>query len=73
MQRQCAWCLRLMNSAGERISSLPVPKIYDATHGMCKECGALWLQEAQTETQRETDKQPVLSAVANTTDITYYC
>jgi uncharacterized protein YjiK len=58
-----------MNNAGERTSSLPVPKIYDATHGMCKECGALWLQEAQ----RETDKQPVLSTVANTADITYYC
>ena len=42
--RQCAWCLRLMNNAGERISSLPVPKNYEATHGICKLCGSQWLQ-----------------------------
>ncbi len=42
--RQCAWCLRLMNSRGERTSALPVAKIYEATHGICRVCGILWLE-----------------------------
>ena len=46
MVRQCAWCLRLMNNEGERTSMLPVPKIYEATHGMCQVCGGLWLEQA---------------------------
>ncbi len=46
MVRQCAWCLRLMDGGGMRISSIPVPKIYAASHGMCQVCGALWLEEA---------------------------
>ena len=46
MMRQCAWCLRLMDSGGMRISSMPVPKIYAASHGMCQVCGALWLEDA---------------------------
>lgn len=46
MVRQCAWCLRLMNSAGERTSLLPVPKMYEASHGMCRVCGGLWLEQA---------------------------
>ncbi len=46
MVRQCAWCLRLMDSGGVRISLLPVPKIYAASHGMCQVCGALWLEDA---------------------------
>ena len=45
MVRQCAWCLRLMDSGGMRISSMPVPKIYAASHGMCQVCGALWLED----------------------------
>lgn len=44
MIRQCAWCLRLINSVGERTSLLPVPKIYEATHGICQVCGTLWLE-----------------------------
>ena len=44
MERQCAWCLRLINSVGERTSVLPVPKIYEASHGMCQVCGASWLE-----------------------------
>ena len=35
-----------MDSGGVRISSLPVPKIYAASHGMCQVCGALWLEDA---------------------------
>lgn len=46
MVRQCAWCLRLMDSAGVHISSMPIPKIYAASHGMCQTCGALWLEDA---------------------------
>lgn len=44
MVRQCAWCLRLMNSRGEPTSALPLPKIYEASHGICKVCGILWLE-----------------------------
>ena len=44
MVRQCAWCLRLINSIGERTSVLPMPKIYEASHGMCRVCGASWLE-----------------------------
>jgi len=45
MMRQCAWCLRLINSMGERVSSLPMPKDHGATHGMCQVCGALWMEQ----------------------------
>jgi hypothetical protein len=44
MVRQCAWCLRLINSFGVRTSVLPMPKIYKASHGMCQVCGASWLE-----------------------------
>jgi hypothetical protein len=50
MVRQCAWCLRLMNSVGERTSALPVPKIYEATHGICQVCGVLWLESVGEDT-----------------------
>jgi hypothetical protein len=59
MQRQCAWCLRLMDSIGERISSLPVPKIYEASHGMCKTCGNLWLEQAMQEPQLQAVTRPL--------------
>lgn len=49
MVRQCAWCLRLINSMGERISSSPLPKLYEASHGICCACGTAWLMQA-TET-----------------------
>jgi hypothetical protein len=45
LMRQCAWCLRLMNDDGERISQHPMPKQYNATHGMCCICGVLWLEQ----------------------------
>jgi hypothetical protein len=44
MIRQCAWCLRLMDEVGIHISQHPLPKIYEATHGICSTCGLLWLQ-----------------------------
>ncbi len=46
MKRQCAWCLRLINDAGEHISAAPLPKFYDATHGICGVCGARWIEQA---------------------------
>lgn len=46
MVRQCAWCLRLIDDSGERISPLPLPKLYEVSHGMCTTCGALWLEQA---------------------------
>jgi hypothetical protein len=59
MQRQCAWCLRLMDRIGEPISSLPVPKIYEASHGMCKSCGNLWLEQAMQEIQLQAVTRPL--------------
>ncbi|GER88028.1 hypothetical protein KDW_21900 [Dictyobacter vulcani] len=45
MVRQCAWCLRLINSAGERLSPLPLPKLYEASHGICGICGMQWMDQ----------------------------
>lgn len=45
MVRQCAWCLRLIDSAGERISQAPLPKLYEASHGICGVCGTLWMEQ----------------------------
>lgn len=58
MQRQCAWCLRLMDSIGEPISSIPVRKIYKASHGMCKTCGHRWLEQALQDTQPQAVTRP---------------
>lgn len=58
MVRQCAWCLCLINSAGERLSSRPVPKLYEASHGICDICGVQWMKQvvaadsAQSTSQR---------------------
>ena len=59
MQRQCAWCLRLMDNIGEPISPIPVPKIYKATHGMCKACGDLWLEKAMQDTEPQAVVRPL--------------
>jgi len=45
MMRQCAWCLRLIDSKGKRVSQLPFSKLYEASHGMCDVCGVQWLQQ----------------------------
>ena len=45
MVRQCAWCLRLIDSSGERISPSPLPKLYEATHGICGTCGIEWMEQ----------------------------
>jgi hypothetical protein len=43
MVKQCAWCLRLVDGKGEPTTLLPVPKIHDATHHICRACGLRWL------------------------------
>jgi len=58
MQRPCALCLRLMDSIGEPISSIPVTKIYKASHGMCKTCGDRWLEQALQDTQPQAVTRP---------------
>jgi len=35
-----------MNSAGEHLSPAPLPKLYDATHGICGVCGMRWIEQA---------------------------
>jgi len=45
MVRQCAWCLRLINSAGEPVSVTPLPKLYEASHGICTICGTSWMED----------------------------
>lgn len=45
MVRQCAWCLHLINNAGERLSPLPLPKLYEASHGICGICGVQWMEQ----------------------------
>lgn len=45
MVRQCAWCLRLINNTGKRLSIFPVPKLYEASHGICGICGVEWMEQ----------------------------
>jgi hypothetical protein len=66
MLRQCAWCLRLIDHVGERLSTQPLPKLYEASHGMCGVCGALWLEQVLTqappiyleESDQRTESEP---------------
>jgi len=46
MVRQCAWCLCLIDGSGERLSSSPLPKLYEASHGICSVCGTMWIARA---------------------------
>ena len=65
MKRQCAWCLRLIDDFGVRLS-LPVPKTYDASHGMCKVCADIWLEEVL----QDTEKHPALLSSSARSDVT---
>jgi hypothetical protein len=58
MVRQCAWCLCLIDSAGERLSPSPLPKLYEATHGICGVCGMQWMEQVlgADETQKSMHK-----------------
>jgi hypothetical protein len=75
MVRQCAWCLRLIDGAGERLSPSPLPKLYEASHGICSVCGAVWIARAiekeadqitvsQTESKEHNIPQREASPVA---------
>ena len=68
MKRQCAWCLRLIDELGLRLSSSPVPKTYDASHGMCKICADVWLEEVL----QDTEKQPALLSRPARSDVTSF-
>jgi len=59
----------MMNNLGEPISLQPVPKLYEATHGMCCVCGMYWLEQAICE----AEEQPVLVAVLQAKEPTYRC
>ena len=58
-----------MNQQGERISLQPVPKIYEATHGMCLVCGIHWLEQALVD----TGEQPALVPVLLAKELNYRC
>lgn len=51
MIRQCAWCLYLLDAEGMRIAVLPLPSLYEATHGMCNVCGKLWIDQIQDSSE----------------------
>ncbi len=55
MLRQCAWCLRLIDLAGERVSTQPLPKLYEASHGMCSVCGTLWIEQVSYPLSEEQE------------------
>jgi len=59
MVRQCAWCLYLINCTGERLSSSPLPKLYEASHGICSDCGMQWIARAiENYTAQSSVSQP---------------
>ncbi len=64
MRRQCAWCLRFMNDFGEPVSA-PQPKNYELSHGMCRLCGSLWLEQAihDTEPHKAQKHRPSISRI----------
>jgi len=56
MERQCAWCLRLIDSSGDPLS-VPQPKRYEVSHGICSICGFLWLEQASRDTDGQQARQ----------------
>ena len=81
MERQCAWCLCLINNVGERLSPTPLPKLYEASHGICSVCGTQWMEQAivqerakaltgRKEAGEHTIQSPHLPQRACTPDIT---
>ncbi len=59
MVRQCAWCLCLINSMGERLSPSPLPKLYEASHGICSACGTVWLTQAVETSNIQNSIYPI--------------
>lgn len=35
----------MTNGSGERVSHLPLPKLYEASHGMCRVCATRWMEQ----------------------------
>jgi hypothetical protein len=60
MLRQCAWCLRLINSEGDRLSPLPKPKLYEASHGICEICAMQCMQQLTLPDVPEYHKQDAI-------------
>lgn len=52
MVRQCAWCLCLIDAQGKRISSSPLPKLYEASHGICSVCGESCMEQITAQDTR---------------------
>jgi hypothetical protein len=50
MVHQCAWCLRLIDQMGNRVSQQPFPKLYEASHGMCRICGGIVFEDVMRTT-----------------------
>ena len=48
-----------MDNRGERLSLHPVPKLYEATHGMCRICGSYWLEQAMRDTEEQIAAVPI--------------
>jgi hypothetical protein len=55
MERQCAWCLRLIESFGDPLS-VPQQKRYEVSHGICNICGFLWLEQVLCDTDGQQIK-----------------
>jgi hypothetical protein len=51
--------LRLIDLAGERISTQPLPKLYEASHGMCGVCGILWMEQMMSSLTPQASSLPV--------------
>lgn len=62
MVRQCAWCLRLINSQGEPISRFALPKLHEATHVMCRNCGLLWMEAVESQTKQTMGAMQAIEA-----------
>lgn len=60
MLRQCAWCLRLINSEGDRLSPLPKPKLYEASHGICEVCAMQCMEQLALSDSPECYKQDTI-------------
>jgi hypothetical protein len=59
--------LRLIDGTGERISPSPLPKLYEASHGICSVCGTKWMANYTGQgsaTQLEHKKEESISQKA---------
>ncbi|MBO0782430.1 MAG: hypothetical protein J2P37_26750 [Ktedonobacteraceae bacterium] len=71
MLRQCAWCLCLIDSHGRRISPGPLPKLYEASHGICGACGTAWMEQVVSEDEQGNNQIPQGLATHAVTDLVF--